>query len=96
MISIYLTESEKQKVANTLIDNSIVGALSKLEKEVAWDIAEKMMIGQDGVLYLKNHEIQLICNSLIRYKSRYGHEEELGNECLRIYNYIISYCRKEI
>ena len=95
-MNIYFNKSEKEKVANVLIDNSITGRMSNLEKETAWDIAEKVLESQEGVIYLKKHEIQLICNSLIRYKNKYGYEEELSNECFRIYNYIISCCSKEI
>ena len=95
MKNMYFNQLEKEKVANVLIDNSIAGRLSKPERETAWDIAEKVMENQEGVIYLEKHEIQLICNSLIRYKNRYVYEEELGDECFRIYNYIIS-CYKEI
>ena len=96
MIKIYFNKSEKEKIANILIDNIIIGRLSNIEKETAWDIAKKVLENQEDMLYLKKHEIQLICNSLIRYKNRYVYEKEFGNKSFSVYNYIISCCRKEI
>ncbi len=78
-------------ISMALIDNAIIGKLSRAECNMVWSILEN--------IYQTNRfsksDLILICNSLYRYATRYDHEKLETNECKRVYNNRMESCSNE-